>query len=143
MALGRPALTWTSRQRLILFLAADVSGIAVLLIAILDEDLIGEFVIIFPLRQHARPLLAVGFPVGILRRRELGARGFGDRPFELALRFARRFNANPGVVYVRGRENGAAFGAGDRRVKEVIKSCAATSAQALRSQLWLRHGRFS
>jgi hypothetical protein len=43
-----------SRQRLILFLAVDVSDISVLLIAILDEDrtvevLIGEFVIIFPL----------------------------------------------------------------------------------------------
>jgi hypothetical protein len=51
--LGRSALTWTSRQRLILFLAVDVSDISVLLIAILDEDrtvevLIGEFVIIFP-----------------------------------------------------------------------------------------------
>jgi hypothetical protein len=52
--LGRSVLTWTSRQRLILFLAVDVSDISVLLIAILDEDrtvevLIGEFVIIFPL----------------------------------------------------------------------------------------------
>jgi hypothetical protein len=42
------------RQRLILFLAVDVSDIAVLLIAILDKDrtvelLIVEFVIIFPL----------------------------------------------------------------------------------------------
>jgi hypothetical protein len=42
------------RQRLILFLAVDVSDIAVLLIAILDEDrtvelLIVGFVIIFPL----------------------------------------------------------------------------------------------
>ena len=50
----------------------DVSDIGVLLIAILDEDrtvevLIGEFVILFTLGLHARPLLAVGFPVGFLR----------------------------------------------------------------------------
>ncbi len=84
------------RQRLILFLA-DVSDVAVLLIAILEEDRTVEvlFVIVVRLGQHVRPIFAVGFPVGILRRRELGPGGFGDRPVELALRFARRFDANP------------------------------------------------